>query len=148
MKKFQFRLDALLKFRQMQKEQAQLNFMQASQLLRDEQAKLDQLTIKLNEHVIVFRKSQGSSPTIEELKDFQNYFDKIRDNIKHQNTRVNEAQAARQERLQELHQAAKNYEIVEKFRVKRLLQYKAEALCEEQKFLDELGLQNYVRKVR
>ncbi|MGI6093382.1 MAG: flagellar export protein FliJ [Negativicutes bacterium] len=146
MKKFQFRLDTLLKYRQMQNEQAQLKFMQASQVLHEEKEKFDKLTIKLTESIVSFRKYQDSSPIIDELKDFQNYFDKIRENIKHQSMRVNEAQAVQQERLQELQQAAKNYEIVEKFRVKRLLQYQADALSEEQKYLDELGLQNYVRK--
>lgn len=146
MKKFQFRLDALLKYRQMQKEQAQLAFMQASQVLHDEKAKLEQLTIKLTEIIGTFRDYQTNSLTIEVLKNFQNYFDKIRENINHQNTLVNEAQTVQQERLQELQQAVKNCEVVEKLKVKRLLQYQAETLSEEQKMLDELGLQNYVRK--
>ncbi|MPM20338.1 hypothetical protein SDC9_66767 [bioreactor metagenome] len=146
MKKFQFRLDALLKYRQMQKEQAQLAFMKASQVLHDEKAKLEQLTIKLTEIIGTFRDYQTNSLTIEVLKNFQNYFDKIRENINHQNTRVNEAQTVQQERLQELRQAVKNCEVVEKLKVKRLLQYQAETLSEEQKMLDELGLQNYVRK--
>lgn len=146
MKKFEFRLDTLLKYRQMQKEQAQLNFMQASQVLHEEKVKFDQLKVKLAESIGKFKDYQDGSPTIDVLKNFQNYFDIIREHISRQNTRVNEAEIAQQERLQELRQAAKNCEIVEKFKVKRLLQYQAETLSEEQKFLDELGLQNYVRK--
>ena len=48
--------------------------------------------------------------------------------------------------LQTLAEAEKNYKIVEKFREKKMQNYHIEAMNEEQKLLDEIGLQIYTRK--
>lgn len=146
MKKFQFRLETLLKFRRMQKEQAQLKLAQAVQRLLAERERLVDLEKVLNENISRFRDTQNQMMTIETLKNYQAYFNKIRENIKVQNIRIDEAQIVQQECLNELQKAVKSCEAVEKLRVKRMLQYQAEALSEEQKFLDELGLQIYVRR--
>ncbi|MPL63271.1 hypothetical protein SDC9_08893 [bioreactor metagenome] len=146
MKKFQFRLDTLLKYRRMQKEQAQLTFARASQVLREEEIKLEQFTQLLGESISHFNDSQDQPWTVEKLKSFHNYFEKIRGNIKDQSGRVHEAQIVQQKYLQELQQAVKNFEVVNKLKAKRLLQYKEDVLSADQKILDELGLQNYVRK--
>lgn len=146
MKRFQFRLDTLLKFRKMQKEEAQLKFAQAANQAKIEKEQLSQLEDILQKNIGVFKISQSQVLTVDKLKSFHNYFDKIREDIKKQLGRLNEAELLRLECLKALESAVKNYEVVENLRAKRLLQHQAELLSEEQKFLDELGLQNYVRK--
>lgn len=148
MKKFQFRLDTLLKFRKMQKEEAQLKFAQAANQLKVEQEHLSKIENNLEQSVNLFRNCQSEVLTVDKLKSFHNYFDKIREDIKIQVDCVNKAELLRVECLKVLESAVKNYEAVGNLRAKRLLQYQAEVLSEEQKILDELGLQNYVRKSR
>lgn len=146
MKRFQFRLETLLKCRRMQKEQAQLKVAQAVQNLLEERERLVDMKKVLNENIGIFRDTQAQMMTIGTLKSYQSYFDKIRENIKIQNGRIDEAQIVQQKCLAELQKAVKSCEVVEKLKAKRMLQYQAEALNEEQKFLDELGLQIYVRR--
>lgn len=146
MKKFEFRLEALLRYRQMQKEQAQLKFAEVSQKLREEQEKLVRLEYALNENITAFCNSQTKNLTIDLFRSYQDYFDKIRESIKIQSARVEEASVIQQGCLNELQNAVKNCEAVEKLKVKRFLQYQITALNEEQKFLDEIGLQNFVRR--
>lgn len=146
MKKFQFRLDALLKFRVMQKDEAQLKFSEAVKHLMIEKKQLSHLEDILKKNVNLFRDSQSGVLTVDMLKSFHNYFDKIRDEIKKQVVCVSIAEERRIECLKALELAVINYKVVSNLRAKRLLQYQVEVLGEEQKILDELGLQNYVRK--
>lgn len=146
MKKFQFRLETLLKYRRMQKEQAQLNFSRALQTLSEEKNKLTGLNQQLNQCFDTFKDSQHQAISIEKLKNYNIYIDKIKKGIKEQSERVNNAEMALQDCQEQLQKEIKNCEVVEKLKSHRLLQYQSEVLSEEQKFLDELGLQNFVRK--
>jgi len=146
MKPFQFRLETLLTFRKMQKEQLQLVFLKASHQLRLEQEALAELEGKLTENMTLFHSYQQESLSIEKLKFFRYYFDKINIDISKQNECVMQAEEYCQRCLQELTEAEKNYKIVEKFREKKLQNYQFEVLSEEQKLLDEIGLQIYTRE--
>jgi flagellar FliJ protein len=58
---------------------------------------------------------------------------------------VESADHKRRECIVLLEEAARKRKLVEKLKEKRLAQYQAEALLVEQKLLDELGLQAFVR---
>ena len=146
MKHFHFRLETLLEFRKMQKEQSQIAFLQATNQLRIEKELLIELEGRLAENVELLNLRRQQPLPIEIFKSFRYYFDKIREDIDKQNQRVIQADQSRQECLCTLSEAEKNHKIVEKFREKKLQHYQIEARNEEQKLLDEIGLQIYTRE--
>lgn len=146
MKPFRFRLETLLEFRKMQKEQSQIIFLKATNQLQFEREKLAGLEANVNENISLLRNSEQQSLSIEKLKFFRYYFDKINKDIEQQKDSVVEAEKYCQRCLADLGEAEKNHKIVEKFREKKLQHYQIEAINEEQKILDEIGLQIYTRE--
>lgn len=145
MRPFQFRLETLLKFRRMQEEQAQIKLAEATAQYVAERERLAALEGVLADHVADYRRTLAEPVTVAVLKMFRDYTDKLKGDISLQHVRVESAAQRRQECLTALEEAARARKLVEKLREKRLAQYQAEALLEEQKLLDELGLQAFVR---
>ncbi|SMC65971.1 flagellar export protein FliJ [Sporomusa malonica] len=148
MKKFRFRLETLLRFRKMQEEQAQIKLAEAATQLHKQQEFLNLLQNQLASNIDLLSREQAASPTIETLKTFSYYIDKIKRDITKQQEQVDKADSYRQECLVELESAIKQRKLVDNLREKRLEQYHNELLQEEQKILDELGTQAFVRNRR
>ncbi|MDR3563805.1 MAG: flagellar export protein FliJ [Negativicutes bacterium] len=142
---FHFRLEALLKLRRMQEEDAQIKLAQATAAFLSEQERLDALNQQLNSHVDNIRNQQQQPTTIATLKMLQEYHDKIKEDIKLQHINLQQASLRRQEKLKVMEEALKMRKVVEKLREKRFQQHQNEVLVEEQKQLDELGLQIFSR---
>jgi flagellar FliJ protein len=142
---FQFRLETLLKFRRLQEEQAQIKLAEATAAYVAEQERLAGLEEELADHVADYRRRLREPVTVATLKMFRDYYDKLKGTIAHQQERVAAADQIRRECLAALAAAAKARKLVEKLKEKRLAQYQAETLREEQKLLDELGLQAFSR---
>jgi flagellar FliJ protein len=145
MKKFRFRLETLLKFRKMEEEQAQIKMAEANLRLIKEQELLDQFNHILATSLTLLTQEQTGSPTVETLKTFSYYIDKIKRDIINQQAQVVKAETYRHECLTVLEAAVKQRKLVDNLREKRLEQYKAELLQDEQKVLDELGTQTFMR---
>ena len=146
MKPFRFRLETLLGFRKMKKEQSQIAFLQAKNQLRIEKEVLQQMEGKLSENIELLQIRKQQTLEIEVFKSFQYYFDKLGVDIAKQKQIIVEATTHYQECLAALTEAEKNYRVVEKFREKKVMDYQIETMQEEQKMLDEIGLQVYTRK--
>lgn len=146
MQSFKFRLETLLTFRKMQKEQVQIAFWQATNQFRIEKEILLELESKLAQNISLLRSYQQQSLDIETFKSFQYYFDKMKKDIKNQKECVMQADEHRKECLSALEDAVKNHKLVDKYREKKLQQHQFEVIKEEQKVLDEIGLQLYVRE--
>ncbi|HWQ61249.1 MAG TPA: flagellar export protein FliJ [Negativicutes bacterium] len=145
MRPFQFRLETLLKFRRLQEEQAQIRLAEATAAFVAEQELLAALEDDLSGHVADYRRRMREPVTVSTLKMLRDYYDKLKGDIACQQERVDAAAQKRRECLAVLEEAAKARKLVEKLKEKRLAQYQAEALLEEQKLLDELGLQAFSR---
>ncbi len=76
---------------------------------------------------------------------FQDYIDTTREGIKIQAGRVAAAADKRQICLRLFEEASRRRKIVDSLREKKLEQYQEEVLQEEQKFLDDLAGQRYIR---
>lgn len=145
MRPFQFRLETLLKFRRMQEEQAQVRLAEATALYVTEREALAALEEALSAHVADYRRRLAEPVTVAVLKMFRDYNDKLKGDISLQHIRVESADHKRRECIVLLEEAARKRKLVEKLKEKRFAQYQAETLLEEQKLLDELGLQAFVR---
>ena len=76
---------------------------------------------------------------------FNRFFGWKRQQIEDQQHVILAANAERQKRLKVLMEQMSALKSIEKLREKRLAEYKAEVLQEEQKMLDEIGLQLTMR---
>lgn len=146
MKRFQFRLETLLKYRQMQKEEAQVRFSQALDELRRAREALAKLEAEVAVQLDEFRDYQMRKKlTVDVLMMFNSYFSRMKEEIAAGEKRVESAEKRRQELMKALEDAVRKHKVVKNLRDKRVQEYQAEVLREEQKQLDETGTQLFVR---
>lgn len=146
MRQFHFRLETLLNYRRLIEKQSQIFLAQATNRLLEEQRAYDELEKKKADSTANFCACQRQrTVNVEILKTFQFFHDKINRDISNQRQRVNEAVQIREERIRALEEAATKRSIVENLKMKHLAQYKNEILKEEQKSLDEVGIQRFLR---
>ena len=88
---------------------------------------------------------EGTHIKIGRLMSFNQFFGWKRQQIEDQQQVILRANAVRQKALKVLMEQMSALKSIEKLREKRLAEYKAEALREEQKMLDEIGLQLTMR---
>lgn len=148
MKKFKFRLEALLKVRQMQKEQAEINFATATTKYLSEKGKVSCLEEQITSNIESFNTLQNQRFNIERIKSHYYYLSKLKNELVQQKEILLQAELEQKKCLQALEDAMKNLNIIEKLKFKRFEQFKSEILHEEQQYLDDLGIQVYTRQAR
>ena len=147
MKKFRFQLETLLKVTRMKKEEAEVAFAKAVRALEEERAYQRQLLEEMAQGQRDYEKisKEGTHIKIGRLMSFNQFFGWKRQQIEDQQQVILRANAVRQKALKVLMEQMSALKSIEKLREKRLAEYKAEALREEQKMLDEIGLQLTLR---
>ena len=147
MKKFKFQLETLLKVTRMKKEKAEVAFAEAVRRLEEARAHQRQLLEEMAQGQRDYEElsKTGTRIKIGRLMSFNRVFGWKRQQIEDQQQVILLANAERQKRLRLLMEQMSALKSIEKLREKRLEEYKAEALREEQKMLDEIGLQLTMR---
>ncbi|WP_313991950.1 flagellar export protein FliJ [uncultured Selenomonas sp.] len=147
MKKFKFQLETLLKVTRMKKEKAEVAFAEAVRRLEEARAHQRQLLEEMAQGQRDYEElsKTGTRIKIGRLMSFNRFFGWKRQQIEDQQQVILLANAERQKRLRLLMEQMSALKSIEKLREKRLEEYKAEALREEQKMLDEIGLQLTMR---
>ena len=147
MKKFKFQLETLLRVTRSKKEDAEVAFANASRALADKRAHLQLLLEEMQRGQREFENitQEGKRVTVGRLMDFHSFFQWKRGQIEMQQQLILQAKAERQKRLKELMEVMSYLKSIEQLKEKRYQEYKAQALAEEQKALDEIGLQLYMR---
>ena len=147
MKKFKFQLETLLRVTRSKKEDAEVAFANASRALEDKRAHMQLLLEEMQRGQREFESitQEGKRVTVGKLMDFHSFFQWKREQIEMQQQLILQAKAERQKRLKELMEVMSYLKSIEQLREKRLQEYKDAALHEEQKMLDEIGLQLYMR---
>ena len=137
MKKFRFQLETLLKVTRMKKEEAEVAFAKAVRALEEERAYQRQLLEEMAQGQRDYEEisKEGTHIKIGRLMSFNQFFGWKRQQIEDQQQVI----------LKVLMEQMSALKSIEKLREKRLAEYKAEALREEQKMLDEIGLQLTMR---
>ena len=147
MKKFKFQLETLLRVTRSKKEDAEVAFANASRALEDKRAHMQLLLEEMQRGQREFENitQEGKRVTVGKLMDFHSFFQWKREQIEMQQQLILQAKAERQKTLKELMEVMSYLKSIEQLREKRLQEYKDAALHEEQKMLDEIGLQLYMR---
>ena len=148
MKKFRFKLETLLGVTRRKKEDAERLFAEATRKLEEERARLTELLEEMQRVQAEYKEQtqEGKRISVGRLMTYTSYVNWKREQIEQQQQTILYAQTERQKRLKELLQLMSKLKSIEQLKEKRLQQYNAELLFEENKVLDEIGLQLYMRK--
>ena len=145
MQRFQFRLEALMKYRKLLTEQFQAELGRATAKWQIELALLT-THIENNQNLENnLRDLQQKPVSVASLITCHMYGKRLKEMIKQQQESVHNAERHCDICREHLSEALKRQKLVEKIKEKRWLQYSEEQLQQEQKQLDEIGLQLYVR---
>ena len=148
MKKFKFQLETLLKVTKRKKDDAEMQFAESSRKLEECRAKLQVLLRELAEGQKEFADmtGEGKTVTVGIIMMYNQFFNWKREQIEQQQQVILKATQDKQQKLKILMQLMTYLKSIEQLKEKRLREYNAELLFEEQKLLDEIGLQLSMRK--
>ena len=148
MKKFKFQLETLLKVTKRKKDDAEMKFAESSRKLEEQRAKLQVLLRELAEAQEEFaeKTSAGKTVTVGVIMTYNSFFNWKRQQIEQQQEVILKATQDKQQKLKILMQLMTYLKSIEQLKEKRRNEYNAELLFEEQKMLDEIGLQLSMRK--
>lgn len=148
MKKFKFQLETLLKVTRMKKEDAEVAFAEASRKLEEAREGMNTLLAEMQQgqHDYEALSKEGTRVTIGKLMAFNSFFAWKREQIEMQQNILLQLRGEKQKKLKVLMDVMSYLKSIEQLKEKRLQEYQAEALAEEQKMLDEIGLQLTMRK--
>ncbi|MBQ3452220.1 MAG: flagellar export protein FliJ [Selenomonadaceae bacterium] len=148
MKKFKFQLETLLKVTKRKKDDAEMQFAESSRKLEECRAKLQVLLREMAEGQKEFADmtSEGKKVTVGVIMTYTEFFNWKREQIERQQEIILRATQDKQQKLKILMQLMTYLKSIEQLKEKRLREYNAEVLFEEQKMLDEIGLQLSMRK--
>ena len=148
MKKFRFQLETLLRVTSSKKEDAEVAFAKASRDLEDRRAHmqllLDEMQRGQRDYEAISK--EGKRVTVGRLMDFHSFFAWKREQIEMQQNILLQVRGEKQQKLKELMEVMSYLKSIEQLREKRLQEYKEDVLKEEQKMLDEIGLQLTTRR--
>lgn len=148
MKKFKFQLETLLKVTRMKKEDAEVAFAEASRKLEEAREGMNTLLAEMQQgqHDYEALSKEGTRVTIGKLMAFNSFFAWKREQIEMQQNILLQLRGEKQKKLKAWMDVMSYLKSIEQLKEKRLQEYQAEALAEEQKMLDEIGLQLTMRK--
>ena len=151
MKRFKFQLETLLKVTRRKKDEAEQKFAEASRRLEAERQKLQQLLVEMKQgqdEYAALVTGEGKTVTIGVIMTYNAFFAWKRNQIEQQQRVIIEAMNDRQIKLKALMKLMTQLKSIEQLKEKRLREYNEEVLHEEQKLLDELGLQMTMRNAQ
>ena len=132
----------------MKKEDAEVKFAEVSRRLENERATLNELLRQMQDGQRDYEAltGEGKSITVGRIMMFNSFFNWKRTQIEEQQQLILRVRGEKQQRLNELMKIMSYLKSIEQLKEKRWQEYQAEALFEEQKMLDEIGLQLAMRK--
>ncbi len=145
MKKFVFRLEALLKIRRMKEDEAKQAVTEAIHRYLVEEKKLRELIAKKEDCCNQFKRKQNDIQTIETLKNYLFYIDKISEDVESQKIMLQIADKEKKNALKILVEASRERDLLDKLKEKQYDEYRNEILKQEQDLLDEQGLQAFMK---
>lgn len=147
MKKFKFQLETLLKVTKRKKEEAEIKFAEASRILEELRQQLQVLLSEMQQGQRDYESlmQEGKKVTVDAIMIYTSYINFKREQIEKQQQLILEARGKKQKCLDILLQLMNKLKSIEQLKEKRYRQYQEEALAEEQKMLDEIGLQLTMR---
>jgi len=150
MKKFKFQLETLLRVTRRKKDDAEREFAEASRRLEEAREGLNTLLDEMQRGQRDYDalSQEGVRVTVGRLMTFNSFFAWKREQIEMQQGIVLQMKGEKQKKLKALMDVMSYLKSIEQLKERRYQEYQAEALQEEQKMLDEIGLQLTMRRRR
>ena len=150
MKKFKFQLETLLKVTRMKKEDAEVKFAEVSRRLEEQKEQLHLLINEMEQGQRDYENlsREGTRVNVGKLMSYNRFFAWKREQIEIQQDIILSTKGERQKKLKILMEVMTYLKSIEQLKEKRLREYNEQVMFEEQKFLDELGLQLTMRARR
>lgn len=150
MKKFKFQLETLLRVTKRKKDDAERDFAAASRRLEEARDGLNTLMAEMQKGQRDYDalSQEGVRVTVGRLMSFNSFFAWKREQIEMQQGIVLQMKAEKQKKLKALMDVMSYLKSIEQLKDRRWQEYQAETLQEEQKMLDEIGLQLTMRRRR
>ena len=148
MKKFKFQLETLLKVTRRKKDDAEMVFAEVSRRLEGHRARLQELLheLKSGQDEYAELTSEGRTVKVGVITTYNNFFNWKREQIEQQQQLILKTMQERQQKLKKLMELITYVKSIEQLKEKRRNEYNEALLAEEQKFLDEIGLQLHIRQ--
>lgn len=148
MKKFKFQLETLLKVTRRKKDDAEREFAEVSRRLEQHRARLQELLQELQSGQKEYAEmtAEGHTVKVGTVVTYNNFFNWKREQIESQQQLILKTMQERQQTLKKLMELVAYVKSIEQLKEKRLREYNEALLKEEQKFLDEIGLQLHIRQ--
>ena len=148
MKKFKFQLETLLKVTRRKKDEAEMEFAEVSRRLEEHRARLQEFLQELQSGQKEYSEmtSEGHTVTVNIIMTYNNFFNWKRAQIEQQQQLILKTMQERQQKLKKLMELITYVKSIEQLKEKRRNEYNEALLAEEQKFLDEIGLQLHIRQ--
>lgn len=150
MKKFKFQLETLLRVTRRKKDDAEREFAEASRRLEEAREGLSTLLDEMQRGQRDYDalSQEGVRVTVGRLMTFNSFFAWKREQIEMQHGIVLQMKGEKQKKLKALMEVMSYLKSIEQLKERRYQEYLSEALQEEQKMLDEIGLQLTMRRRR
>ena len=150
MKKFKFQLETLLRVTRRKKDDAEREFAEASRRLEEAREGLSTLLDEMQRGQRDYDalSQEGVRVTVGRLMTFNSFFAWKREQIEMQQGIVLQMKGEKQKKLKALMDVMSYLKSIEQLKERRYQEYLSEALQEEQKMLDEIGLQLTMRRRR
>jgi len=150
MKKFKFQLETLLRVTRRKKDDAEREFAEASRRLEEAREGLSTLLDEMQRGQRDYDalSQEGVRVTVGRLMTFNSFFAWKREQIEMQQGIVLQMKGEKQKKLKALMEVMSYLKSIEQLKERRYQEYLSEALQEEQKMLDESGLQLTMRRRR
>lgn len=148
MKRFKFQLETLLKVTKRKKDDAEQKFAAAARKLEDDRQFLQMLLREMKQgqdEYAALVTGEGKTVKIGVIMTYNTFFNWKRQQIEKQQRVIIDSMNEKQKRLKILMKLMTQLKSIEQLKEKRLREYNEEVLREEQKMLDELGLQMTMR---
>ena len=136
-KRFQFRLEKVLQYRQTIKAEKKKELMIANNELLEQERHLAELEEALSQNEMAARRPMSAG----EVSLFSQYSTRLRKEIEHQKLHVERAEQVAEEARNAYIEASKDSESLEKLKDKKHAEYRVYLEKEHEKFLDELTIQ-------
>lgn len=146
MKGFQFQLQKVLDLKEKEKEQAEWAFGKSVQLKNEEEGKLVRLYEHRDDMAQMLVQAQEQACTASQLIMISQYRQSVERNIRHQQQTVQGLEQEVERCQVKLRERMKESQLWQRLRERSLAQYHEELKVREQKELDEIGTQLYLRR--
>jgi len=144
LRRYVFRFQALLDTKKHFEEKYENELALLMKKQRDEETRLEEMERRLIRYHEEYVNSLKA--TIEEIRRYRDYFDKLNNDIERQVEAINNAAEEVEAKREELIEVRKEKLALEKLMEKDYRKYQEDMMMWERKFLDEIGTSGYIRR--